>query len=444
MKRGYSFQRTSAINRLPSSVTPSAYKVAAATPSPVPALNTSFRSRHLYAAGHFARTLAWSFADLTLAYYLHTRFDLSAPRIGQLLALSFIYSSALDLLLAAAFTRIRDQSLLALRLQMLGGLGTAASICLLFFPFPPATGQQGYWLLLACSLMFRTFYALYDVAQNALTSLLPQDDADTARYAALHAAAVPCAKLCIAAAMFAVIGDDPTMPQAVELLICMMIALLIVMTCVPLGLRSRSPRRPPGTRLAHAFPLRLPIMRLLPVLMAVAVEIVLVGAVARLLPFVDHGALLVLALIIGMLMADRGTAWLQRCLGSEARVIVLLSGSGVLGAGALLEMASDAMAMLCAAIHGFTRASTGLIKWRRTALIARHHAHQTGVRADLSCFALLTGTMKLSLGLSSLLVAALLPGIQAQAPDTLATIVVMLVTGNTLSTALLALPGPHP
>ncbi len=282
VRRGYSFQRTSAINRLASSITPSAYKVAAATPSAIPVLNTSFRSRHLYAAGHFARPLAWSFADLTLAHYVRTRVDLSSPRIGQLLALSFIYSRALDLLPAPAFTHIRDTSLLALRLQMLGGPGIAASVCLLFFPFQSANGQQGHWLLLACSLMFRTSYVLYDVAQNAPTSLLPQDDADTARCAALHAAAVPCAKLCIATAMFAVIGDDPTMPQAVEFLICMMVVLLIAMTCVPPGLRSLSLRCPPETRMVRAFLLRLPIMRLLPVLMAVAVEILLVGAVARL------------------------------------------------------------------------------------------------------------------------------------------------------------------
>ncbi len=79
-------------------------------------MNAQPSPRHLYAAGHFARTLAWSFVDLVLGYYLHARLGLSAAHTGQLLAISLAYSSLLDLLLAAVFTRLRNQQRLALRL----------------------------------------------------------------------------------------------------------------------------------------------------------------------------------------------------------------------------------------------------------------------------------------------------------------------------------------
>ncbi|MFS2045702.1 hypothetical protein ACEN9Z_16920, partial [Stenotrophomonas geniculata] len=82
-------------------------------------MNAQPSPRHLYAAGHFARTLAWSFVDLVLGYYLHARLGLSAAHTGQLLAISLAYSSLLDLLLAAVFTRLRNQQRLALRLQLI-------------------------------------------------------------------------------------------------------------------------------------------------------------------------------------------------------------------------------------------------------------------------------------------------------------------------------------
>ena len=40
----------------------------------------------------------------------------------------------IEQILAAVFTRLHDQRRLALRLQLIGGLGTAASACLLFSP----------------------------------------------------------------------------------------------------------------------------------------------------------------------------------------------------------------------------------------------------------------------------------------------------------------------
>jgi Na+/melibiose symporter-like transporter len=90
-------------------------------------LNAQPSPRHLYAAGHFARTLVWSFVDLVLGYYLHTRLGLSAAHTGQLLAISLAYSSLLDLLLAAEFNRQLMLLRLGLRLKLIRGRGTTSS-----------------------------------------------------------------------------------------------------------------------------------------------------------------------------------------------------------------------------------------------------------------------------------------------------------------------------
>ncbi|KAF1013421.1 MAG: hypothetical protein GAK31_03570 [Stenotrophomonas maltophilia] len=375
--------------------------------SPAPAL-----PRRLYAAGHFARTLSWSFTDLALGNYLHARLGLTPASTGQLLFVSLAYSALLDLLLAMLFVRVRDQRRTALRLKLIGGAGTAASACLLFHTFAVDGNGSGFGLLLAVSLLFRTCYALFDVAQNALTSLLPVDATDAERYVADRALVVPVSKLCIAAAMFAVVGDAGSVPAGNEQRICLVIGMLVLLAAVPLArLPVPAPQRQapqPGT------PLPLPMAALAPVLLAIAAETALTGLAGRVLPFLAHGAALTFAMVAGMVLAPWAAARLQQQLGSEMRTILALSLAGV-----------------------------GLVLWRRTALIARTHAGQAGRHDDLSCFALLTASMKLSIALSSLLLGQLLAGVDAGQASARGGVLLLTLAGSVLTCAVLALAAPR-
>ncbi|VTQ85166.1 sugar (Glycoside-Pentoside-Hexuronide) transporter [Stenotrophomonas maltophilia] len=404
-------------------------------------MNAQPSPRHLYAAGHFARTLAWSFVDLVLGYYLHARLGLSAAHTGQLLAISLAYSSLLDLLLAAVFTRLRNQQRLALRLQLIGGLGTAASACLLFSP-GNAT-EPAFLPLLVASLLFRTCYAVYDVAQNALTSLLPHDEDEAMRYVSTRAVVVPISKLCIASALFGVIGTPASQGSGDALLICMIIGVLIAAAALPLACVAM-PSRPSATRTpaAVALPLPLPLPALLPVLLAAAAETALVGLAGRLFPFAEQGAALTFAMVAGMVVAPWLCLRLRSTLHSETGMLALMSVLAVAAVGVYLAIPSTPIAIACAAIHGTAVASVGLVLWRRTALIARRHAIHSGRDDDLSCFALLTGTMKLSIAASSLLLGEVLPGIQAGDPGTSAALVSLVAAGSLLSLAALAWPIP--
>lgn len=407
---------------------------------PHTALNAQPSLRHLYAAGHFARTLAWSFVDLALGFYLHARLGLSAAHTGQLLAISLAYSSVLDLLLAAMFTRLRNQHRLALRLQLIGGLGTAASACLLFSP-GPANGSA-FLPLLAASLLFRTCYAVYDVAQNALTSLLPRDEDEAMRYVSTRAVVVPISKLCIAAALFGVVGA-PASPGSSgnELLIGMIIGVLITCAALPLACVSTPSRlsaaKMPGTG-------ALPLPALLPVLLAAAAETALVGLAGRMFPFADQGATLTFAMVAGMVVAPWLCLRLHSSLHSETGMIALMSVLAVAAVGGYQARPSLPVAIACASAHGAAVASVGLVLWRRTALIAHRHAARSGREDDLSCFALLTGTMKLSIAASSLLLGQLLPGIQAGDPGTAAALIALVAVGSLLALAALAWPSALP
>ncbi|HEL4111250.1 TPA: MFS transporter [Stenotrophomonas maltophilia] len=400
-------------------------------------MNAQPSLRRLYAAGHFARTLVWSFVDLALGFYLHARLGLSAAHTGQLLAISLAYSSVLDLLLAAVFTRLRNQQRHALRLQLIGGLGTAASACLLFSPVT-AIGSA-FLPLLAASLLFRTCYAVYDVAQNALTSLLPRDEDEAMHYVSTRAMVVPVSKLCIAAALFGVVGASASAGAGNEWLICTIIGVLITCAALPLACVS-TPSRPSTARMPSAG--ALPLLALLPVLLAAAAETALVGLAGRLFPFAEHGAALTFAMVAGMVVAPCLCLRLRSSLHSETGMIALMSVLTVAAVGGYLALPSTPVAIACAAIHGTAVASVGLVLWRRTALIARRHAARSGREDDLSCFALLTGTMKLSIAASSLLLGQLLPGIQAGDPGTSAALVSLVAVGSLLSLAALAWPMP--
>ncbi len=404
-------------------------------PPPKTALNAQPSPRQLYAAGHFARTLSWSFVDLALGYHLHVRLGLSAAHTGQLLAISLAYSSVLDLLLAAVFTRLRNQQRLALRLQLIGGLGTAASACLLFSP--SSATEPAFLPLLAASLLFRTCYAVYDVAQNALTSLLPRDENEAMRYVSARAVVVPISKLCIAAALFGVVGSPASAGSGSALLICMIIGILIVAAALPLACVATPAQ--PATAI-RPFAGALPLPALLPVLLAAAAETALVGLAGRLFPFADQCAALTFAMVAGMVVAPWLHLRLRPPLCSETGLIALMSVLAIAAVCVYQAKPSLPVAIACAAVHGAAVASVGLVLWRRTALIARRHAARSGREDDLSCFALLTGTMKLSIAASSLLLGQLLPGIQAGDPVTSAALVSLVVVGSLLSLAALAWP----
>lgn len=380
-----------------------------------------------FASGHFARSLIWSFTDLLLGYYAHVRLGLPAWQTGLLLSVSLAYSSVLDLALAMVFMRMPHQKRRVPRLQRIGGVTTAFSGVLLFIPVSGGTSHVLAWLICA-SFLFRTSYALCDLTQNALTSLLPADPTQATRFVTVRAVMATTAKLCVAASGFLVIDEAATWGR--ELVVASAMGMLIVASAFWLGRQ-----RPVGgleERTVRAWS-DFPAMRLAPLLMATAASCVL-ALPGRFLPFaIDPatgrplGAALVFAMVLGSVGGPFVATRLVRA--GMARAAIVFGATAAGSATVLIAAPALPVQVVMAVVYGVGLGGGSVLVWNEVSRVVREHAAQTGQRTDLACFALLTMTIKMSLALSTILLGRYLDGFGLRRPDTLVELTLITLLG---------------
>lgn len=142
------------------------------TPPDSPALPALPRTAlAAYACAHFGKSLLWYASELLLIYSLTEHAGLGAAAAGLVLALGLLVSAAIGLGAGCSLRRRLREVTGVGRLQWLG-LSAAALALLLVFAAPllPAPQRLGY--VLALSLLFRIAYAVCDVAQNTLLSMV--------------------------------------------------------------------------------------------------------------------------------------------------------------------------------------------------------------------------------------------------------------------------------
>ncbi len=124
-----------------------------------------------YACAHFGKSLLWHAGELLLIYSLTEHAGLGAAAAGLVLALGLLVSAAIGLGAGWRLRRHLREVAGSAHLQWLG-LSAAALALLLVFAAPllPSSLRLGYVLVL--SLLFRIAYAVCDVAQNTLLSLV--------------------------------------------------------------------------------------------------------------------------------------------------------------------------------------------------------------------------------------------------------------------------------
>ncbi|MEP9360404.1 MFS transporter [Sphingomonas sp. KR3-1] len=395
----------------------------------------------IYAAGHLAKSLVWAFSDLLFAYFAHERMGLPASDIGWILFFSLVYSGALDVLAAVLLSVFPGHEDRVPRAQLAGALLTAVSGVLLFSPLSISGGELFAWLLIV-SLMFRTGYAIYDVSQNALVSLLPRDDAEARHYVTTRTTLSYLAKVIVALASFAVIGTGDR--QGTALFILLPIAAMAVGAAVPMA-NYRIGRHADAEDTATSVGSPPPIRLLLPVLVAVAGQVCLLGLVGRFLPFAHDpqtrapiGAALALASVAGGMFGPMLASWLMR--GGERFALANIGFTIVCVASALVLVAGQSTLQMIAAAAVFSvgGGAISVLVWNELSDVVRSHAQATGRRADLASFALLTATIKLGSGGTGLFLGQLLDGYQARSAAALGTIAAATIAGGLLSIAALA------
>jgi Na+/melibiose symporter-like transporter len=393
----------------------------------------------IYAAGHLAKSLVWAFTDLLFAYFAHERMGLPASDIGWILFLSLVYSGALDVLAAVLLSVFPGHEDRVPRAQLAGAVLTAVSGALLFSPLSIPGGELFVWMLLI-SLVFRTGYAIYDVSQNALVSLLPENDAEARRYVTTRTTLSYIAKVIVALTSFAVIGTGER--QGSALLILLPIAAMAVGAAVPMA-RYRI-GRDAGTADSPVPGSPPPMRLLLPVLVAVAGQVCLLGLVGRFLPFAHDprtgapiGAVLALASVAGGMFGPMLASWLMR--GGKRFALANIGFTITCTASALVLVAGQSTLQMIAAAAVFSvgGGAISVLVWNELSDVVRSHALASGRRADLASFALLTATIKLGSGGTGLFLGQLLDGYQARSIAALGTIAAATIAGGLLSVAAL-------
>ncbi|AVY65565.1 MFS transporter [Xanthomonas translucens] len=384
-----------------------------ATPPPLPAL--PHKALAAYACAHFGKSLLWYASELLLIYSLTEHAELGAAAAGLVLALGLLVSAAIGLVAGWNLRRRLREVTSSGHLQWLG-LSAAALALLLVFAAPllPAPLRLGYVLVL--SLLFRIAYAVCDVAQNALLSMVqwPWRGHDGA--SALRLAGSGIAALLISAMVGAMLAPGAD-GAAFALQASALLAAVAVVCALQLRRAVLRDAAPPGhttadapTRTApapcwHAIPWQ-------PLLLIAAMSLTL-PAFTKLAPYVaaygllspGWGSAVLIAYALGSVLVQPLAARLGRQHPPQRRLAWL--GAALLLSAPLFALALPAMprlSLLAAACIGAIGGSGGQLVWA-------WHAQLTARRAlaqHALCFAALVASAQVALAAGIVVIGLLL------------------------------------
>ena len=399
----------------------------AATPGTVPYATSNYGR---FAAAHAARSLGWATTDLLLAWHLHSDVGFSGATVSILLALFLLTGALANLGVGLLLTLRKATGPDYVRLQLVGAVSAALLLAGQFLVVDPVA-------VTVIGFAFRVAYAVQDVPQNALGSLLPHDDGDARRYARLRVT---------------LSGIMRVVAISLHLLLYWIAAGMIVFVAIgglivasAIGLRGlRFPTRP-RIRLEAltgkaAWPAGLPKL-----LLGFAVSTALLPTISRLLIFAPSTDAAILQAGGWMLNAF--------CVGSvlgpfaQYRLLDAFGERGALMAGIIVTLASAMLVTfggpvpiraLAAAMHGIGLGIVGVHLWTSVARVAMEDA-ATGPRRDGMVASAVILTMHVSMAAGSLFLAPLIDAYEVGDPAAaLAALVIVAVGGIML--ALTELP----
>lgn len=369
------------------------------------------RIRISFGAAHLAKSLVWSFVDLLLAYFLYSVLHVPADRIARLLFIFLMFGAGCDALVGIAMTWLRARPRTVLMLHLIGAVGAGAALFAKFH-----LTLEAPWLILAAGLVFRLAFALYDVPQTALTSLLPIDEADARAYVRLRTTLGAVARLAVTAVNLGLAQLPARIFHVGGAATLLAMGGLIVISAVNLmgvaGPTLKARVQPTPTNTGFAAP-----PGLLVVLAAFLVSTTLFASLSRLLIFTPApsgfrllGAWLLLAFSIGNVAGPLLAPRLEAQVGRRAALSISAAAAIVFGDLLLAAPAGCAppLQIAAAAIYGLGLSAVGAYLWEAASRIVRSHAARTGERTDGMVFGLVIFTIQISIALGSLLLGAVL------------------------------------
>jgi len=395
-----------------------------------------------FGAGQLFRSLLWCATDLLIAFHLKIRVGLSGWTTGEILFLSFVFGAAFDLVVATAISRMPQPVRAALRLQAAGGCAAAVSAALLFGPLPHGTSHALLYLVLT-SVLFRATYGVFDVSQNALTSLLPQNEPAVGEYVLVRTTLSSVGRL--AASGLAVLAMRNQADQLADFKLIALIVIPVAISTVRLAQTPKSSLRTGVVGDGGAWRV-LPYARLVGPLVAILCNVGLLGLLGRLLPVLPgHGvasdSAILFAMVCGTVFGPMLLVPLRRLgatsMSATIGLSIVAAGSGC----ALLVPQSPAVALMLATAYGAGQMAMTNIIWERVAKIIYEEAAASAIRIDVAAFALLTAFIKLGIAISNVFLGLVLDGLAVGGLTSTLPVVAILLTGGAGAALVLGLTG---
>lgn len=392
-----------------------------------------------FGLGQAFRSLIWCVTDLLIGYHLTARLALSGQTAGAILFGSFLLGAVLNVVVATWLARSEKTGKSVLGLQAGFGIASVAAALLLFGPLP-FEGPMRVVYLCAASLVFRTCYTVFDVCQNALISLLPQQASDVRAFVLTKTFVSSAGRLLASGLVFVALRAPAS--DDLDFIVIGFVALPVAVSVIALArvtpLSSSTTHRTSSQFAWRSLPLR----RLALPIVAIIFEVGLCGLTGRLIPlfgtvgpgFAD-GASLVVAMVCGTI-GGSAVAYVSAssparrvAVGSMLVLILVSAGVGVLFPNGL------SIDLAFAFVYGTAVGGITNIIWEEVATIVTDVAAATGRRIDIPAFALLTAGINVAIAISNGLLAIVLDGFKTGSPASVAIIAVVLVIGG-MGTAL--------
>ena len=365
-------------------------------------------NRVRFGAAHLARSFGWAMTDLLLAWHLHTVVGLSGAATSALMMVLLLIGALANIVVGYGLASVRTVASSYLRLQLLGAVMTAVTLAAQFLLREPTA-------VVATAVLFRLAFAMQDVPQSALGSLLAIDDEDANGYARLRVTLSGCSR--IAAILLHLLLLRIGSPSWAMVALSMIGGSLVLSSVGLFGVRFPPVVMNPVERLrASSLPNGLPRL-----LCAFAISAALLPTVNRLLIFTpatdasvqDIGSWLLAVFYCG---AVAGPVVQRRIsAGRNERLVWVMTIASAAISGILLVGATSYVFIVAAAVHGAALSMIGANLWAGAARIAMADAH-SGPRRDGLVAGAVILTTHLSMALGSLMLAPLIEGYEAADP----------------------------
>lgn len=370
-------------------------------------------ARHrTYLAAHGGKSLLWHAYDLLFAFLL-TQYMGLPPVVMGLIAMSLmLFGAAMDLVTGYFIAKGPETAKRLVAMQLAGAVLSSCAFAAVFASrnlLPPALHA------ICFGLIFQLAYKLYDVPQNALTSILTDRPDEVLSISTGRYLLSGIAKIAVSASAFLLIEQDHGPGARVGLHVFTSIVCLPAIASAFLLYRRLGTGRDPGRKRHDAvIGSSSSVMSRMPkgmprLLLATFVYSAFAAVMSRALPYLDNGSSTLVCFAVGSLVS---LPILRKVASRLGEHVAFLAAAAMKMVAAILiavpAFAVDGASYLSAAIYGGGLFSGTMLLWGTAANLVHRHSDSSRSRSDAIAYATFTFASKIGIACSLMLLACTL------------------------------------